>query len=171
MNRPEGLRLRPARRPPPWNRVATPSDQSGEFMTNSKKPRLQSASHQESVAISSSPSFGYTQEERGALLAGLDPDERRELRLRTRYLSAFTEGFIGVRLRPYQAQAADAIARSVFARDGESFVVLFARQSGKDEMLANLILFLLARFGEIGGSMVCVQPTFRPQTVNAMERL
>jgi hypothetical protein len=78
---------------------------------------------------------------------------------------------VGVQLRPYQVEAAEAIIRSVFARQGLSFVVIFARQSGKDEMIANLILFLLARLSPIGGSIVCAQPTFRPQTLNAIDRL
>ena len=101
----------------------------------------------------------------------LSPSEYRELRKKVGSIKHFASGFVGVRLHPYQVEAADAIARSVLARDGESFVLLFARQSGKDELIANLILYLLARLAEIGGSIVCAQPTFRPQTVTAMDRL
>ena len=97
--------------------------------------------------------------------------ERRDMRTRTRGFKNFVLDFIGVRLRPYQLEAANAIINSVFARDGETFVILFARQSGKDELLANLILFLLARLSEKGTSIICAQPTFRPQTENAMQRL
>jgi hypothetical protein len=104
-------------------------------------------------------------------LAGLTRQERYILRSRLRSMKYFSSGFLGVHLRPYQLQAADAIIKSVFARDGESFVVIFARQSGKDEMIANLILFLLARLGQVGGHIVCAQPTFNPQTINAMHRL
>lgn len=71
--------------------------------------------------------------------------ERRDIRTRTRGLKGFALGFIGVQLRPYQLEAANAIIKSVFRRDGESFVILFARQSGKDELLADLILYMLTR--------------------------
>jgi hypothetical protein len=97
--------------------------------------------------------------------------EQRDMRTKTRALKGFALGFNGVRLRPYQLEAANAIINSVFRRDGETFVILFARQSGKDELLANLILFLLTRLAEKGTSIVCAQPTFRPQTENAMQRL
>jgi len=104
-------------------------------------------------------------------LNNLTRDDRKELRRKLRSIQAFASGLVGVRLRPYQWQAADAIVRSVFARDGDTFVIVFARQSGKDELLANLILFILARLAERGGSIVCAQPTFQPQTVLAMDRL
>lgn len=78
---------------------------------------------------------------------------------------------VGVTLRKYQYDAADTIVNSVFKRLGLTIVIIFSRQSGKDEMLANVILYLLARFDKIGIDMVCAQPTFKPQTINAMERL
>jgi len=112
-----------------------------------------------------------TQVERRALIANLSIRQRRELRKKVRTLHHFAEGFLGIRLRPYQLKAADAIISSVINRDGNTFVIIFARQSGKDELLADLILFLMARLAEIGCSIVCAQPTFRPQTVNAMDRL
>jgi hypothetical protein len=96
---------------------------------------------------------------------------RRELRTKVGSLKGFSSGFVGVDLYPYQLEAGNAIVRSVLARHGDSFVLIFARQSGKDELLANLILFLLARFAERGASIVCAQPTFQPQTLNAMDRL
>ena len=101
----------------------------------------------------------------------LAPRLRRELRTKVGSLKAFSSGFVGIDLFPYQLEAGEAIARSVLRRDGETFVLIFARQSGKDELLANLILFLLARLAERGASIVCAQPTFRPQTLNAMDRL
>jgi len=104
-------------------------------------------------------------------LAVLSGNERRELRRKTFTIGGFAQGLVGVRLRPYQLEAAEAVIRSVFARDGRSFVILFARQSGKDELIANLVLFLLARLAHKGGSIVCAQPTFRPQTLNAIDRL
>ncbi len=113
----------------------------------------------------------YTPSERRRLLADLPRRHRNELRGKLNNINGFSRGFLAVQLRPYQLQAANAILKSVFARDGDTFVIIFARQSGKDELLADLILYLFARLSTIGASIVCVQPTFRPQTVNAMERL
>ena len=108
---------------------------------------------------------------RRRLLEELPRAEHRELRTKVGAIKNFAAGFIGIHLRPYQVAAANAIVKSVLARDGNSFVLLFARQSGKDELIANLILYLLARLAEAGASIVCAQPTFRPQTINAMDRL
>ncbi len=113
----------------------------------------------------------FTPAERRQLLADLPRSHRYELRRKVSKLGAFTSGFLSIRLRPYQLQAANAILKSVIARDGNSFVIIFARQSGKDELLADLILYLFTRLAHLSASIVCVQPTFRPQTVNAMERL
>jgi hypothetical protein len=105
------------------------------------------------------------------MLSDLTTTERKETHMKLKSVKDFAHGFVGVRLRPYQVTAAEAIARSVFKRDGMTFVIIFSRQSGKDELLANLILFLLARLNDLGGSIICVQPTFKPQTINAMDRL
>jgi hypothetical protein len=83
----------------------------------------------------------------------------------------FARWFIGITLRPYQLEAAEAIVDSVLHRKGLTFIIIFSRQSGKDEMLAVLFLYLMLRLIEIGVDMVCAQPTFKPQTVNAMERI
>jgi hypothetical protein len=103
--------------------------------------------------------------------ATLTKRERSELRQKTEIFSKFARGFIGVQLRRYQVEAGEAIIRDVFERKGNTFVIIFSRQSGKDELLANIFLFLMARLCEIGGSIVCTQPTFKPQTINAMDRL
>ena len=109
--------------------------------------------------------------ERQALVARLSYRQRKELRKKVRTLRYFSDGLLGIHLRPYQLTAANSILNSVINRDGNTFVIVFARQSGKDELLADLILFLMARLAEIGCSIICAQPTFRPQTVNAMDRL
>jgi hypothetical protein len=111
------------------------------------------------------------QDERRAMVAKLSRHQRTELRKKVRTLRHFSDGLLGIHLRSYQLKAANAILNSVINRDGDTFVIVFARQSGKDELLADLILFLLARLAEIGCSIICAQPTFRPQTVNAMDRL
>ena len=109
--------------------------------------------------------------ERLERMGKLSGNERQEMRQRIRGLKGFALGVVGVQLRPYQLEAANAVIESVYRRDGETFVILFARQSGKDELIANLILFLLARLSDKGTSIVCAQPTFSPQTENAMQRL
>src|SRR5512140_3111575 len=109
--------------------------------------------------------------ERDLLLSHLPLKQAVELRRKLSHIQGFSLGFLGVRLRPYQVEAANAILKSALVRDGRSFVLLFARQSGKDELIANIILFLMARLAEPGGSIVCAQPTFRPQTELAMDRL
>ena len=68
-------------------------------------------------------------------IASLTRQERLALRSRLRGIKNFSLGFLGVELRPYQLQAAEAVVRSVFARDGESFVLIFARET-RGERLA-----------------------------------
>jgi hypothetical protein len=86
-------------------------------------------------------------------------------------IAKFSKLVLGVTLRPYQLKVARAIVKSVYNKDGHTFVIIFSRQSGKDELLANLLLYLMGRFFYWGAEMVCTQPTFKPQTINAMERL
>jgi hypothetical protein len=74
-------------------------------------------------------------------------------------------------LRPYQAEVAAHIARSVAGGAGRQFAVVFARQSGKDELLAQLEAFLLYRYHLRGGSIVVVNPTYRPQAIIGKRRL
>jgi hypothetical protein len=95
----------------------------------------------------------------------------RQIKESTTQVKGFAQWFIGIVLRPYQIEAANAIVKSVFARDGESFVLIFSRQSGKDETIAITLLFLMFRFIDWGIDMICAQPTFKPQTINAMERI
>ena len=84
----------------------------------------------------------------------------------------------GVALRRYQAEPARAIASAVLARRrgvtagaaGE-FAAVFSRQSGKDEMLAQLCAYLLVLFQHSGGQIVVALPTMRPQGIIARDRL
>ncbi len=83
----------------------------------------------------------------------------------------FCEHLTHIRLRPYQMEPFRAIWQSVFDRAGRSFVIIFSRQSGKDELIANLLVFLLIRLYHRNASIVCAQPTYKPQTLTAMDRL
>jgi len=69
----------------------------------------------------------------------------------------------GKALRRYQTPAAQAIAESVILKQGREFAVVFSRQSGKDEMLAQLCTFLLSRYRLAGGSVVVGLPALRPK--------
>ena len=74
-------------------------------------------------------------------------------------------------LRPYQVPAVEAIWRSIDERRGDQFAVVFSRQSGKDELLAQLLAFLLIRFQRAGGSIVVATPALRPQGLVSRDRL
>ncbi len=77
----------------------------------------------------------------------------------------------GLRLRSYQLEAARAILDSVLERRGLSIVVMFPRQSGKNELQAQIEAYLLALFARRAVEMVKVSPTWKPQSQNAMRRL
>jgi hypothetical protein len=76
----------------------------------------------------------------------------------------------GIKLRPYQAEIALAIKDSIVHKRGLTFAVVLPRQSGKNEVQRHLFGWLLYRAAERGGTIVSVAPTFKPQTINAMER-
>jgi hypothetical protein len=73
-------------------------------------------------------------------------------------------------LRHYQLEAATAIVRAV-PLGGEQLAVVFSRQAGKDEMLAQTLAYLLNLYRLRGGSIVVASPTFRPQGMLSKDRL
>ncbi len=77
----------------------------------------------------------------------------------------------GLRLRAYQEAVARAVVDSVVHRKGLSFVVMFPRQSGKNELQAQIEAYLLALFSQTPAEIVKVSPTWKPQSLNAMRRL
>ena len=86
-------------------------------------------------------------------------------------VTVFTNTFSGIRLRKYQHDAAEAIVSSVLHQEGGSFVVMFPRQSGKNELQAQIEIYLLMLFSQSGGEIVKISPTWKPQSLNAMRRL
>ena len=58
-------------------------------------------------------------------------------------ITEFTSGMSGLRLRKYQKRVACAIANSVHHHKGLTFVVIFPRQSGKNELQAQIETYLL----------------------------
>jgi hypothetical protein len=77
----------------------------------------------------------------------------------------------GLKLRRYQLEAAQAIVKSVRLGLGQTIVVQFPRQSGKNELQAHLEAYFLRLFCDLSGEIVKVSPTMRPQSLNAMRRL
>jgi hypothetical protein len=76
-----------------------------------------------------------------------------------------------LRLRLYQQAVAHAVIESVLGEKGLSFVVMFPRQSGKNELQAQIETFLLAFLFRRDAEMIKISPTWKPQTYNAMRRL
>ena len=75
-------------------------------------------------------------------------------------------------LRTYQRQVAAAITESVITNAGRSFVVMFPRQSGKNELQAQIEAYLMTLYSSSASAeIIKVSPTWRPQTLNAMRRL
>ena len=86
-------------------------------------------------------------------------------------LGNFSRYAIGIPLRPYQQQVGEAVLNSVLNRLGLSFVVIFPRQSGKNETQAHIEAWLLCLLSSQDIEMVSVSPTYKPQALNAMHRL
>jgi hypothetical protein len=88
-----------------------------------------------------------------------------------RDINLFSLGGGGIRLRSYQVEVARMIVRSVIESAGLSFVIIFPRQSGKNELQAQIETYLLAMNQFSCSEMVKVSPTWKPQSLNAMRRL
>ena len=78
----------------------------------------------------------------------------------------------GLTLRAYQVAPIRAIFHSVANCLGYSFAFIFPRQSGKNEIQAQLEVYLLVLLHQLhSAEMVKVSPTWKPQSLNAMRRL
>ena len=88
-----------------------------------------------------------------------------------RTFADFTARAGGIFLRPYQLEPAQAILKSIINGLGLEIVVVMPRQSGKDEMFMNLIAYLLLLFSHKEKGIIEVNPTYKPQTINAIDRL
>ncbi len=76
----------------------------------------------------------------------------------------------GVKLRPYQKEPIGRIMESIEKHLGDTIVLVFPRQSGKDELLINLTAYLLHSYAVLPVGIVEVNPTYKPQMVAAIER-
>ena len=77
----------------------------------------------------------------------------------------------GIRLRSYQVEVYERVIDSVVNKKGHTIVVIFPRQSGKNELQAQIENYLLLLFSPIQGEIVKISPTWKPQSLNAMRRL
>ena len=69
----------------------------------------------------------------------------------------FAGGVSGITLRQYQIEVARAVVDSVRTKAGRSIVVVFPRQSGKNELQAQIECYLLTvlQRGKSVGKMLC----------------
>ena len=77
----------------------------------------------------------------------------------------------GLRLRRYQQEVARQVVDSVMEGRGLSLVVMFPRQSGKNELQAQIEAYLLLMLSTQQAEIIKVSPTWRPQSLNAMRRI
>ncbi len=85
--------------------------------------------------------LGEEEEDPGAV--DLDPDTAEFVHELVIKLVHFVEVFCDVRLYPYQKDIAYRIIESVIIGDGEEITVIATRQSGKSEVLANVLAGLM----------------------------
>jgi len=83
----------------------------------------------------------------------------------------FTSKGGGIKMRPYQLEPAEAIINSIINKSGLTFVIIISRQAGKDELLVNLIAYLMNLFAHREVGIVVANPTYKPQTLNFIVRL
>jgi hypothetical protein len=99
------------------------------------------------------------------------PPSLTDLKTLLKDIDTFTLALSGLKLRSYQREAARAVCNSIFEHLGLSIVIMFPRQSGKNELQAQLEAFLLALMQGSNAEIVKVSPTWKPQSLNAMRRL
>lgn len=73
-------------------------------------------------------------------------------------------------MRPYQLAPIPTILHSISNHLGWTIILILPRQSGKDELLVWLKVFLLRLFSHLPVGIVEFNPTYKPQTINALDR-
>lgn len=89
----------------------------------------------------------------------------------SRTFDNFTARGGAIQMRPYQLEPAKAILDSVLNKRGHTIILIISRQAGKDELLANLISYLMYLFSHREVGIVVANPTYKPQTLNFIVRL
>ena len=69
-------------------------------------------------------------------------------------ISCFSTMVLRLPLRSYQTEPLTAILDSIFNRRGLEFLLVFSRQSGKNEAIAQLLVYLLNLFQRVGGNVI-----------------
>lgn len=82
----------------------------------------------------------------------------------------FTQYLSGLRLRSYQQGVLESVFASVLNNNGFTFVVMFPRQSGKNELQAHLEVYLMTLLSYTPTELVKVSPTLKPQALTSMHR-
>lgn len=67
-----------------------------------------------------------------------------------RSLSTFSQKVIGITLYSYQLEPIQPILQSLFQHSGREFLLIFPRQSGKNELIACLLVYLLNLYQRTG---------------------
>ena len=88
-----------------------------------------------------------------------------------RNIADFTANANGLKLRSYQQSVASLIVDSIIHKRGLSFVIIFPRQSGKNELQAQIESYILSIYSSLPAEIVKISPTWKPQSLNAMRRL
>jgi hypothetical protein len=96
---------------------------------------------------------------------------KRNLTLLLQDIAVFCAQASALQLRSYQLSVAQTVIESVLHHQGRSIVVMFPRQSGKNEVQAHIEAYLLAMLSLQTAEMVKISPTWKPQSLNAMHRL
>ncbi len=102
------------------------------------------------------------------------PPGGKRLHSRVAYIFQHPEEYIwealGIELRPYQSEPLARILDSIQNHRGDTFILMFPRQSGKDELLLDLILYLADLYSPTPAGIIVVNPTYKPQTETALQR-
>ena len=85
-------------------------------------------------------------------------------------VSSFIQRTSGLQLRPYQVAPLASLLNSINNQYGDTIIIVFPRQSGKDEFLIQLMAYMAYTYAGFPLSMVAVNPTYKPQTLNALIR-
>ncbi|MGQ9787597.1 MAG: hypothetical protein ACUVSJ_14190, partial [Anaerolineae bacterium] len=86
-------------------------------------------------------------------------------------IQLFSALVLRVPLYPYQIAPANAVIASCLHNRGLEFLLVFPRQSGKDEAIAHLTAFLLTLFQRCDASIVHVYPTQQQITIGSSRLL
>lgn len=98
-------------------------------------------------------------------------ERRSNLRRILEDIELFSRNLENVTLREYQKQVLRTVTVSTLLRQGLTFVVMFPRQSGKNELQAILEVYLLTTTLDQPVEIIKVSPTWKPQGENSMRRL